>query len=119
MDKPDFIGRDALVGKDTRSCLLGLTCETITPLSESAVIDNGIRVGYITAGVPSPTLGLGVGYVRFYEPGEWIGRTLSMQMPDGATHEGTIVDLPFFDKEKRLVKGLDSNLPKLPEKGFV
>ena len=115
MTKPDFIGRGALVGKDTRSCLLGLTCETVTPLSGSAILDKGVRVGHITAGVPSPTLGLGVGYVRFYETGDWIGRTLFMQMSDGTKHEGIIVDLPFFDKEKRLVKGLDRNLPKRPE----
>ena len=115
MTKPDFIGRGALVGKDTRSCLLGLTCETVTPLSGSAILDKGVKVGHITAGVPSPTLGLGIGYVRFYETGDWVGRTLFMQMSDGTKHEGIIVDLPFFDKEKRLVKGLDRNLPKRPE----
>ena len=115
MKKSDFIGRSALVGKDTRSCLLGLTCETVIPLSGSAILDKGVKVGHITAGVPSPTLGLGVGYVRFYETGDWVGRTLFMQMSDGTKHEGIIVDLPFFDKEKRLVKGLDRNLPKRPE----
>jgi aminomethyltransferase len=117
MEKPAFIGRDALVGKDKRSCLFGLTCETITPVSGSAVLNKGIKVGQITAGVPSPTLGLGVGYVRFYQPGSWVGRTLLMQMSDGTIHEGTIVDLPFFDKGKHLVKGLDRDLPKRPEQG--
>jgi hypothetical protein len=58
-----------------------------------------------------------VGYVRFYQPGSWVGRTLLMQMSDGTIHEGTIVDLPFFDKGKHLVKGLDRDLPKRPEQG--
>ena len=115
MEKLDFIGRDALVGKDRRSCLLGLTCETVTPVSGSTVIDEGVEVGHITAGVPSPTLQLGVGYVRFYEAGDGVGRSLLMQLSDGTMHEGIIVDLPFFDKEKRLVKGLDRSLPKRPK----
>ena len=104
-----------MVGKDTISCLLGLTWETVTPVSGSAVLDEGVKVGHIMAGVPSPTLQLGVGYVRFYEAGDWVGRSLLMQLSDGTMHEGSIVDLPFFDKEKRLVKGLDRNLPKRPE----
>jgi aminomethyltransferase len=30
MDKGDFIGRNARLGNDTRSCLLGLACRTGT-----------------------------------------------------------------------------------------
>ena len=116
MNKGDFIGRAALVGKDTRSCLFGLTCSTDTPAAGSAVTDGGTIVGRVTAGVPSPTLCLGVGYVRFSAPGEWIGRTLSMRLPDGSMHEVHIVDLPFFDREKKIARGVDRSIPKRPEK---
>ena len=114
MDKGEFIGRSALEGKDRRSCLFGLTCETETPAAGSAVLDGNRVVGRITAGVPSPTLGLGIGYAVFDAPGDWVGRTLRMRMPDGSQHDGKIVDLPFFDREKKIVRGIDRSIPKRP-----
>jgi len=114
MDKGDFIGRDALVGRNTRSCLFGLTCASETPAAGSAVLDGETEVGRITAGVPSPTLGLGIGYVRFNRPGDWVGRRLSLRLPDGNIHEGEIVELPFFDREKNIVRGIDRTIPERP-----
>ena len=101
MDKGDFVGRDALESKDTRSCLFGLTCTTETPAAGSAVLDGDTQVGRITAGVPSPTLGLGIGYVLFNAPGDWVGRALSLRLPNGTVHNSQIVDVPFFDREKK------------------
>jgi len=112
MSKEDFIGRQALVDKDPRPCLFGLTCTTQTPSAGSQVIDGDMLVGRITAGVASPTLGLGIGYVRFDFPGEWVGKTLSMRLPDGSIHDGQIVELPFFDQEKNIVRGLDRTIPQ-------
>lgn len=115
MDKGDFVGRDALIGKDTRSCLFGLTCETAMPAAGSTILDCGQDVGYITAGVPSPTLGLGIGYARFHAPSDWPGRTLSLRLPCGSIHDCQIVMLPFFDREKNIVKGIDRTIPMRPE----
>ena len=114
MDKGEFIGRSALEGKDRRSCLFGLTCGTETPAAGSEVLDGNRIVGRITAGVPSPTLGLGIGYAVFKAPGDWVGRTLRMRLPDGSLHDGKIVDLPFFDREKKIVRGIDRSIPKRP-----
>ena len=111
MDKGDFIGREALVNKDKRTCLLGLTCKTETPVSGSKVIDGNKIVGHITAGVHSPTLNTGIGYVRFYEPKDWPGKELNLQLPNGNLHKAEIVNLPFFDKEKKIVKGIDRTIP--------
>jgi aminomethyltransferase len=117
MDKGDFIGRDALVGKDTRSCLFGFTCQTEIPIAGSIVMVGDAEVGRITAGIPSPTLGLGIGYVVFKNPGNWVGQNLTLRLPDGSVHEGTIVDVPFFDREKAIVRGVDRNIPKRPANG--
>ncbi len=111
MDKGDFIGREALVNKDKRTCLLGLICKTETPVSGSKVIDGSKIVGHITAGVHSPTLNTGIGYVRFYEPNDWPGKGLDLQLPNGNLHKAEIVNLPFFDKEKHIVKGIDRTIP--------
>ena len=114
MNKGDFIGREALIGKDTRSCLFGLTCATETPAAGSEVLNDDEVVGRITAGVPSPTLELGIGYVRFNAPGDWVGKILLMRLPNGSVHEGEIVELPFFDREKNIVRGVDRSIPKRP-----
>ena len=111
LEKDDFIGRDALIDADRRSLLFGLTCSAATPSSGSEILDDQVVVGHITAGVPSPTLGLGIGYARFAEPGDWVCRTMALRLPDGSTHACEIVDLPFFDKEHKIVRGLDRTIP--------
>ncbi len=111
MDKGDFIGREVLVNKDKRTCLLGLTCKTETPVSGSKVINGSKIVGHITAGVHSPTLNTGIGYVRFYEPNDWPGKNLDLKLPNGNLHKAEIVNLPFFDKEKHIVKGINRTIP--------
>ena len=111
LDKGDFVGRDALLNKDQRSLLLGLTCQTETPTSGSIILDGEEEVGHITAGVPSPTLKCGIGYARFNTPGDWTGRTLTLQLPDGSTHESTIVVIPFVDPDKNIVRGIDRTIP--------
>jgi len=107
MDKGDFIGRAALLGADRRTLLYGVTCDAAVPGRGSTVQDGGTAVATLTAGVDSPTLECGVGYARFREPGPWSGRELKVRLPDGNVHSCRIVDLPFFDREKRIVRGLD------------
>ena len=114
MEKGDFIGRDALNNKDRRPCLFGVTCKTETPVSGSKILDGDKIVGHITAGVPSPTLKLGIGYVRFYKPDDWPGRKLILELVNGDKHSCDIVNLPFFDHDKKIAKGLDRSIPKIP-----
>tara|TARA_Y100001936_G_scaffold48196_1_gene46889 strand:- start:460 stop:1635 length:1176 start_codon:yes stop_codon:yes gene_type:complete len=114
MEKDDFIGRDALLNKDRRPCLFGVTCKSETPVSGSKILYRDKIVGHITAGVPSPTLKLGIGYVRFYKPGEWSGRQLVIEFANGDRHNCDVVNLPFFDHDKKIVKGLDRSIPKIP-----
>ena len=111
MDKDDFIGKAALQGCDQRSLLAGITCQTETPAAGSEILDAQEVVGYVTAGVPSPTLGCGIGYARFKTPGDWIGRNLTLRLPDGTTHDGNIVGVPFVDPEKNIVRGVDRTIP--------
>ena len=94
-----------------------MTCETETPASGAIVLDGDVAVGHVTAGIQSPTLGLGVGYVRFDAPGDWVGRSLTMRLPDGSTHDTQIVEVPFFDREKAIVRGLDRSIPQRPTMG--
>ena len=114
MDKEDFIGRNALVNADRRTRLYGIKCAAAIPGRGSALLVDDEVVGQLTAGVESPTLGCGIGYVVFNEPGEWGGRSLSVKLPDGNVHPCEVVNLPFFDPEKLIVRGLDRTIPDLP-----
>ena len=42
-------------------------------------MENNEPVGRITAGVNSPTLNCGIGYVRFNNPGNWVGKKLTIK----------------------------------------
>jgi glycine cleavage system aminomethyltransferase T len=114
MDKGDFIGRDALIDADRRTRLYGVKCAEAIPGRGSAVLADDEVVGQLTAGVESPTLGCGIGYVVFNEPGEWDGRSLSVRLPAGNLHPCEVVSLPFFDPEKLIVRGLDRTIPDAP-----
>lgn len=111
MDKGDFVGKAALVGKDRRTVLYGLKCNDAVPGRGSEILDGNSVVGRMTAGVESPTIGCGVGYARFNSPGDWAGQTLQIRLPDGTIHPCEIVDLPFFDPEKKIARGLDTTIP--------
>jgi len=112
LEKQDFVGRAALLEADRRTCLYGMKCPTATPAMNRQVADRGQIVGRVTAGAWSPFLQCGIGYVRFDEPGEWAGRALSVQMGESDTHPCEIVDLPFYDREKRIARGLDRSIPE-------
>jgi aminomethyltransferase len=114
LDKGDFIGRDALANADRGRLLMGLTCATTTPGAGNIVRDGNKAVARIRMGVTSPTLGLGIGYVHFDTPGDWIGRELTLEDAGGSHHAVNIVDVPFFDPERKIVRGIDRTIPSGP-----
>ena len=101
-----FVGKKALLNSDKSTLLFGFKCSEKTPSSGSVIIHDNEDVGYITAGVDSPTLKCGIGYVRFSEKGEWIGKKLNIKFRDGSISSGEVVEFPFFDREKLLLKGI-------------
>lgn len=101
LDKQGFIGRDALAHADMRPRLFGLRGFS-TPVAHDALFLAGNEVGRTTTGAWSPYLACGVGYVRMHEPGSWLGTEL--KRGDGATFE--VVELPFYDREKAIPRGL-------------
>ncbi len=105
LDKGDFIGRDALESADRRQLLFGLVCAGATPEAGMDVHLDGGPVGHMTAGSWSPTLGAGIGYVRFDDPlpGDgWNAKTVWLHDRAGTPHEAVVDTLPFVDKEKQL-----------------
>ena len=106
LDKDDFVGRDALVKADQNCLLMGLTCSELVPLTGLQVLDGDIVVGHMTAGAWSPYLETGIGFVRFRQKSDWLGRKLALCTPEGSQHQCEIVSLPFYDAQKKIPKGL-------------
>ena len=106
LEKDYFVGQKSLLNSDKSTLLFGFKCSEKTPSSGSVIIHNNEDVGYITAGVDSPTLKCCIWYVRFSEKGEWIGKKLNIKFRDGSISSGEVVELPFFDREKLLLKGI-------------
>jgi len=109
LDKEGFVGRAALLEADRQTLLYGLKCPSASPPWNSQVLDGERIVGRVTAGAWSPFLNCGIAYVRFNQPGAWVGRTLSLKLEQTSPCE--IVDLPFYDPEKRIPRGLDKSIP--------
>ena len=110
LTKDDFVGRDALVKADKRRLLMGLTCGRNSQFF-LWVIYGDMILGTVTTGVPSPTLGLGIGYEKFKTPGDWAGKEMKLRFSDGKEYNCSIVGLPFFDKDHLIVRGIDRKIP--------
>ncbi len=111
LDKEGFVGREALLNAARRTLLYGLKSEAAAPASRGEVSDGAAVVGRVTAAAWSPYLKCGIGYVRFAAPGDWKGKMLSVETPEGNRVSCEIVELPFYDPEKRIPRGLDKTIP--------
>ena len=111
MDNGDFVGCEALADADRRPLLYGIKCKDVTPTMNSTVLKANQPVGRVTAGAWSPYLNTAIGYVRFNVPGDWAGQRLSLLSSDGETHVCEIVNLPFYDPEKKIARGVDKTIP--------
>ena len=111
LDKPDFIGKAALMQVGRQNLLYGLKCTASEPARGDTVLQDGRVVGQLTAGDWSPFLECGIGYVRFHQPADWIGQTLTLRKRDQASFPCEIVPLPFYDAEKRIPRGMDRVAP--------
>jgi aminomethyltransferase len=101
LDKPgDFVGRDALAARAAegpRQTLIGLRAGSRrVPRHGYPVLSAARRVGEVTSGAPSPTLGvpIAMAYVA-------VGTTAPLGIDiRGNTEPAEITELPFYDRRK-------------------
>ncbi|MCY3769217.1 MAG: aminomethyltransferase family protein [Gammaproteobacteria bacterium] len=111
LDKEGFIGREALLEKDPSVLLFGLRCGTAKPDKGGKILEATMTVGQVTAASWSPTLHCGIGYARFDDSRNWIGRTLAVETVEGGTAPCEIVGLPFYDSSKRIPREVEKPIP--------
>jgi aminomethyltransferase len=112
MKKADFIGKAALADAATAPLLHGIRCTEAEPLISAPVAVGRAEIGWISAGAWSPFLDCGIGFVRVNDPEYGPGTQVEVTGTDGKTYAAGIVDLPFYDAEKRIPRGLVTKVPE-------
>ena len=106
LEKPDFIGRDALMMASHSLELCGVVSDTNSLYAGVELRDSDRVVAKIVSGGWSPTLEKGIGYARFSafldRDKSWLGHRLIYADKEGCHRQCLVTELPFFDKEKRL-----------------
>ncbi|MEM9499446.1 MAG: aminomethyltransferase family protein [Pseudomonadota bacterium] len=103
----DFIGRDALHLAERKPRFSGFRTEAGDVKWGAPVSANGKAVGRVKAFERSPTLGAGIGYVLFDAPEAMLASAFSVTDRTGNEHPLSLHDLPFFDPDKRIPRGLE------------
>ena len=98
----DFTGRDALVGPDAvEEVLVGLRGDGRRAARHGyPVLDaEGNRIGEVTSGVPSPTLGFPIAMARVRRDAAAEGTSVQVDLR-GRGEPFTVVPLPFYRRER-------------------
>jgi aminomethyltransferase len=107
--KPEFVGKSALMeAPRDQPRLIGITTDSGIPQrGDNVLVDNKI-VGCITAGAYSPQLEKGIGFVRLSQSLSSPAAVAVAQI--AGQLEGYLTTLPFFDRDKRIPRGLSSEI---------
>ncbi|MBX3182169.1 MAG: glycine cleavage system aminomethyltransferase GcvT [Polyangiaceae bacterium] len=101
LDKPDFIGKAALValgGAEPQRSLIGFEC-TSRGIARGGypVMQDGAQVGIVTSGGPAPTLGKNIGLAYVPPALSAIGSALSIDAR-GRLVDAVVVKTPFYKR---------------------
>ena len=117
--KQEFIGRKALMDANQDCLLFGfkiLDLQAFTDLRSDLI---GLQVcldkksvGWVTVSAYSPYLKAIIGYVRFYEASDWVGKKVKIVKEGLDICDAQVSKLPFYDSEKRIPRGLCQELPE-------
>ena len=113
LDKENFIGKTSLQNINKENMLFGVLCENTVPEINSKIIMSENEIGKITSGTFSPTLKCGIGFLRLNSPIKIVGKEVQILKNDKTLENCTVVDLPFFDHEKKIARGLDKSIPQI------
>jgi glycine cleavage system aminomethyltransferase T len=115
LDKPDFIGKAALLKADKGVLLHGLRCKKAEPLIGGELRSGGAAIGRVTAAGWSPLYNAGVAIIRLDRASLVSAPNVTVQGRDRDHHPAEIVSLPMYDTDKKIPRGLDTAIPDLPK----
>lgn len=112
MKKQDFIGKAALAAADKGLLLHGLKCEAGEPYIGGEVFSNGKAIGRVTAAAWSPYLKCGTAIVRLDNAASRSSERIAVRLRDGKVQPASLVDLPMYDINKAIPRGIDKTIPE-------
>lgn len=114
LEKPDFIGKSALVSDPGDNRLQGL----IVPDGEPCIggeVRTTVSIGKVTAGAVSPYLQRGIGIALMHDGAHPDETSVSVFCTDGMFHQGTLASLPLYDKQAEIPRGKRVDIPPEPQ----
>ena len=97
----DFVGKDALTGREPTVVIAGLTSEQRRAAREGAEVflpGAKDRIGVVTSGQPSPTLGYPVALAHIAPEHAEVGTAVEIDIR-GRRYPFTIVETPFYSRK--------------------
>ncbi len=110
LDKPAFMGREALVKAEKAPRLTGVLTDAEPQIGADVEVGN-LKAGKVTAGAYSPFLKRGIGIVLMDSPGHEEGTSVSVGCIDGEQHAGELASLPLYDKAGEIQRGVLEDIP--------
>ena len=106
-----FEAYKALNPQDSK--LQALTLEELYANTGSGDVDwNEIKYPrQVLLGASGWDCGMGIGYVVFDHHDDWLEKKVQLYHPDGTKHEATVVDIPFIDPARLIVRGIEKEIP--------
>ncbi len=113
-DKPEFIGREALLKADGACRLWGMKVEGEGgfPWNGRSVKLDGEPVGTVCSAAWSPYLECGVAFVLMDSAEHGPGTRVDVDCKDGVVHKGELCQLPMYDRERAIPRGKLVDIPE-------
>lgn len=111
MEKSDFIGKAALENANRDLRMTGIACPAAEPVIGGAILQDGAKVGRITAGAFSPYLKTGIGIALFEAAAPAPGTSVQVTCIDGAVHPAETHRMPFYDADCEIPRGKRVDIP--------
>jgi len=109
LDSHDFVGRDALRDANKAPRFSGFKCDPRKIPYGAALISAGQAIGRVTAYEISPYLECGVGFALLDSASGLECSAISVNDRAGEPCAIELVELPFYDAEKNIPRGLPSS----------
>ena len=84
------------------------------PVIGGTLYSKGKPIGKVSASAWSPLYEAGVAIIRLNDAKHVDAPDVTVQCRDTASRPAIIVSLPMYDLEKRIPRGQDTDLPRIP-----
>ncbi len=118
MQKGNFVGKQALETKKIKHKVMGLRVKDGIAKLGSKIIYNKQCIGEVTSSSWSPYQECGVAIVRLINNINDLNSPVEVYDYRNNNFEAYICDLPMYDKNTEIVKGIDRNIPQTPNPWF-